>query len=248
MLPLSEYDIRALHVALEHEDRSLALHDRIIRDFGPTPLIEDTRDVRTGHIQVLEWLLIRRYGSPYRNIAGVYAFRNSRTRCTRAQRQSRQKKNSLSFLPSSNRKRSRPGCTGELSNLERAARNGHLPRSRGVGEATLRTSACARRRSPGARRRERLRTGSCGKAWAALAALGHGPLDCRGRLADTTWRNLRRARPGLQFRAYSKHASGVVLLLFRTQNLADSRLCRPGKRRPVSNTFRGRVTPRYHDQ
>src|SRR6478672_1635765 len=125
MLPLSEYDTRALHVALEHEYRSLALHDRIIRDFGPTPLIEDTRDVRTGHIQVLEWLH-RRYGvalPKHRRRIRIPQFTDTMHACAAAiEAEKEQLVLYLHLIENAHD----PDVQVELRNLERAARNGHL--------------------------------------------------------------------------------------------------------------------------
>ena len=126
MLRLNENDVRALNIALEQQYRSFATHDQVIRDFGPAQPLERIRDVEKGHIRVVEWLHTRYAVSlpKYHGRAHIPHFADFAHACAAAIESEREHLLVYRRLIESARE---ADVLGELRNLERASRDGHLP-------------------------------------------------------------------------------------------------------------------------
>jgi hypothetical protein len=63
MVSLADFEIAALHEALDDEYRAWATYDQVIADFGAAPPFSNIRDAEARHIDALR-VLFDRYGLP----------------------------------------------------------------------------------------------------------------------------------------------------------------------------------------
>jgi hypothetical protein len=127
MLPLNKDDSFALHVALEQAYRSFAMYDRMLHAFRPTRPIERIRDVQAFHIRVLE-CLHSRYGVLLpKDGCHMQTARptDASAACATA---IKAEKEQLVLFRGLLQSAHDADVLAQLRNLERASRDGHLPK------------------------------------------------------------------------------------------------------------------------
>ena len=189
MLPLSKNDTQALNAVLECAYRRFALYDRVLDAFGPAAPLERIRDVEAFHIHVLESLHQRYHVAPPKDLRHLYTahFSDADEACAATVQA---EKEQIALCQRLMEEAREADVLGELRNLERASRDGHLPKLHAWAKHLARESHAAARAA--LRGEPRMHGGNAGNP-----AEAHGTARVRSRSS--------RSRKGTQVHGGSRH-------------------------------------------